>query len=624
VLRDNELQRRALVSVLVVAWVGVLKQQAATIVHLPVARALDGRYRLEAQIGAGGLGVVYRATHEKLDKAVAVKLLHAHCGGDPVMRARFEREAKALAALEHPNIVLVTDYGVERDAPYLVMELLEGQTLAECLMDGAIAEQKAHELALSLLEALAYVHQSGLVHRDIKPSNVFLQRLKNGDERLKLLDFGLAKFLLPQAPEPEPGMTRSGAVLGTPAYMSPEQASGEVVDARSDVYAAGVLLIEMLSGRLPFEGDAIEQLRGHLLLDVPPLAKLNPARIAHPQLDAFFACALAKRPSERFADATSMLAALEALPRPLFTTDGAAAPARSPELDVPTAPTLAVSSQTTEKDPATTAKRSGRRSWLLALLLVALCAVIYQRRSQLPSQAHIEEAASTIAEAARNIDTSKFDLPDAPAQAPAPRAERTEAPPAPALAQNSTAGSNADAQLEAEATHDPVSQTVPGAAEVEELTPAIAAKPRAPARNPWRRPLPRELRELRTAINKNARKADQAVTRLHRYNREHPDDVRGFLLLGSLYAKRDWSTDAISQYQIAYRIDPGSRGAPEILPSALDMIVRGFATSRATRFIESVYRSDALGSVNRAIRLHHDDPRVVARLTSLQTRLQTK
>jgi hypothetical protein len=293
-------------------------------------------------------------------------------------------------------------------------------------------------------------------------------------------------------------------------------------------------------------------------------------------------------------------------------------------LELQTAPTVAQASQATEKDlPALAhapAKRSSRRVWLLAAIFLALCAVLYQRRSQLPSTAHIEEAARNIEEAARNIDTSKFDLP----QEAAPPPERTDHEPLPALAQGNSAGSNAAAQLEAEATHDPVAQAAGAAAEVEELTPAIAAKPRPAARNPWKRPLPRELRDLRAAINKNARKADQAVVHLHRYNREHRDDVRGFLLLGSLYAKRDWSTDAISQYQIAYRIDPASRGAPEILPSVLDMVARGFATNRASRFIESVYRSDALSSVNRALRTHHDDPRAVARLTSLQARLQAK
>jgi serine/threonine protein kinase len=198
-----------------------VKQQRAAVSQ---ARTLDGRYRLEGEIGSGGLGVVYRAEHEKLAKPVAIKLLHAHCGGDPVLRARFEREAKALAALDHPNIVRVTDYGVEGDTPYLVMELLEGQSLAERMALGALDEANAHELALPLLSALAYVHAAGLVHRDVKPGNVFLQRTKDGSERLKLLDFGLAKFTLGTLEDAS--VTRSGAVLGTPAYMSPEQASG--------------------------------------------------------------------------------------------------------------------------------------------------------------------------------------------------------------------------------------------------------------------------------------------------------------------------------------------------------------------------------------------------------------
>src|SRR5262249_24558099 len=151
------------------------------------------RYRLEGEIGAGALGVVYRATHEKLVKLVAIKLLHEHCGGSPLVRGRFEREAKALASLDHPNVVAVTDFGIADDTPYLVMELLEGETLAERLKRGALDQTSAQTLAEALLRALGFVHARGLVHRDVKPGNVFLQRAAHG-ERLKLLDFGLAKF----------------------------------------------------------------------------------------------------------------------------------------------------------------------------------------------------------------------------------------------------------------------------------------------------------------------------------------------------------------------------------------------------------------------------------------------
>jgi eukaryotic-like serine/threonine-protein kinase len=220
-----------------VAFSNVVEEEAGVPNPSAIGRALDGRYRLEAEIGVGGLGAVYRATHEKLDKSVAIKLLHQHCGTSELLRGRFEREAKALATLDHPNIVSVTDFGIAEDTPYLVMELLEGETLAERLDRGPLAGTEAPKLIKELLAALRFVHERGLVHRDMKPSNVFLQRLPSGGERVKILDFGLAKFMGPDpAPEKsEPTLTRAGAVVGTPAYMSPEQAAGDSADARSDV-----------------------------------------------------------------------------------------------------------------------------------------------------------------------------------------------------------------------------------------------------------------------------------------------------------------------------------------------------------------------------------------------------
>src|SRR5262245_42900584 len=176
--------------------------------------------------------------------------MHESFGESQVQRGRFAREAKALAALQHPNIVAVLDYGVSDARPYLVMELLEGETLAQRLQRGPLPLDRALQIIQQLLEALAFMHRSKLVHRDVKPSNVFLQRTRDGYDRVKVLDFGLAKFTAETAAS-DPTLTRDGAIVGTPAYMSPEQATGEEVDARSDVYTAGVIMFRTLSGRLP-------------------------------------------------------------------------------------------------------------------------------------------------------------------------------------------------------------------------------------------------------------------------------------------------------------------------------------------------------------------------------------
>jgi hypothetical protein len=590
----------------------VVKQQAAAVVQVAAGRALDGRYRLDVEIGTGGLGVVYRATHEKLARSVAVKLLHAHLGDDALMRARFEREARALAALEHPNIVSVTDFGVEGDTPYLVMELLEGQTLAERLTQGALDEANARELALSLLSALAYVHAAGLVHRDVKPGNVFLHRLKEGGERLKLLDFGLAKFVLGEAPE-DSSLTRSGTVVGTPAYMSPEQASGEVADARSDVYAAGVLILELVAGRLPFPGDPIEQLRGHLVAEIPKLAELNTARVAHPEFDAFIRRALAKRPAERFEDAKQMVIALEALPRPWFTRPSSVnaddhartlVKAEALTVDMSTASGAPEALAPAER-PAEAARRPQRarrsllaRAWPLALALAAgLGAWAYRTRPvAAPDAAAVE----------------------VPLQAAAPQLQTAPS----AAAPEPPAPSEPDALPAAESGDDTERHAEPIESESDDVpAPAVVAapRPRSPARNPWSRGVPKELRSVRTAAAKGARGSDHMIASLRRYNREHPSDVRGHLLLAGLYANREWRADALTQFQIAYQLDPSARGAPEMLPTLIGMVARG--SGGAIRSIESVYRGEALPAVNRALRAHRDDARAVARLTNLRSRL---
>src|SRR5262245_20621515 len=190
-------------------------------IELPdlVGRDFDGRYAIEAELGRGGIGVVYRADSRRLGRKVAIKVLREDLAGR-AQRRRFEREAKALATLAHANVVAILDYGVSENMPYLVMELLEGMTLADAMrVNRPLAVARVRAIMRQLLAGLSYVHGSGLVHRDLKPGNVFLERARRGEEeQVKLLDFGMAKFLEPQ-PGIETSLTRTGDVFGTPAYM---------------------------------------------------------------------------------------------------------------------------------------------------------------------------------------------------------------------------------------------------------------------------------------------------------------------------------------------------------------------------------------------------------------------
>ncbi|HEX7669805.1 MAG TPA: serine/threonine-protein kinase, partial [Polyangiaceae bacterium] len=274
-----------------------------------IGSELDGKYKIEAELGSGGAGTVYRGRNTLLGTGVAIKVIHPSLSQSVELRQRFEREARALAALSHPNIVSIVDSGVTADIAYLVMDLLEGETLAGRLNRGPLSLGVAAPLLHELLGALAYVHSQGLVHRDVKPANVFLESVPGGvPPRVRLLDFGLAKFLAPEAGAP--ALTRAGQVFGTPSYMAPEQIAGQPADARADLYAAGIVFFEMLSGAPPFRGDGSEVLRQHVMEELPMAAL--PSEAATPEIVALLQRATAKTRAERFASATEMLAALDA------------------------------------------------------------------------------------------------------------------------------------------------------------------------------------------------------------------------------------------------------------------------------------------------------------------------
>jgi serine/threonine protein kinase len=288
-----------------------------------VGRTLDERYRIDRVLGAGGLGTVYLATHLRLDRSVAVKMLHRELLPSVELRQRFDREVKTLSRLSHPHIVTLTDSGVLDDGMgYLVMELLEGHSLEERLREqGALEPDEAIEITRQMLLGLAEAHDKGVLHRDLKPANVFIHPLAEG-LHVKLLDFGLAKVRGDIATHPGayPTLTADGVIVGTPTYMAPEQATGGDVTVTADVYAVGIVLFEMLTGRPPFRSEnKLETIRAHMLSPVPELDAIAPELAPTDALRAFVHRALAKERTKRFADARTMLRELDALPRPAAT-----------------------------------------------------------------------------------------------------------------------------------------------------------------------------------------------------------------------------------------------------------------------------------------------------------------
>jgi serine/threonine-protein kinase len=283
-----------------------------------------GHYDILEPIGAGGMGEVYKGRDSRLNRAVAIKILPAQFASDPQRRTRFEREAHAVAALSHPNVVSIFDFDITSQPPYAVTELLEGQTLREALGRGALPWRRAADWGRQIALGLAAAHAKGIVHRDLKPENVFI----TVEGRAKVLDFGLAKA----QPEPESGVspseaqtashvTREGAVLGTVPYMSPEQARGESADARSDIFALGAILYEMLAGRRPFPGPSLAETLAAILGPEPPALAASNVDIPT-GLDRIVMRCLAKRREDRFQSARDLAFALESLAEAPAATAG--------------------------------------------------------------------------------------------------------------------------------------------------------------------------------------------------------------------------------------------------------------------------------------------------------------
>ena len=225
-----------------------------------------GPYDILAPLGAGGMGLVFRARDTRLGREVALKTLPPESLADPSRRQRFEAEARAASALNHPNVVSVFDVGTENGTPFLVTELLSGETLREKLKRGPLPPRKVIELAVQAAHGLAAVHDKGLVHRDLKPDNLFITR----EGSLKILDFGVARTT--ESATPPAGtlpLTQSGAIMGTAGYMAPEQVRGQVADARSDLFALGAIIYECLTGQLAFPGETPVE-RGYKILNADP------------------------------------------------------------------------------------------------------------------------------------------------------------------------------------------------------------------------------------------------------------------------------------------------------------------------------------------------------------------
>jgi eukaryotic-like serine/threonine-protein kinase len=349
-----------------------------------IGREIGGRYRLTAPLGEGGMSTLWRAVDQQLDREVAVKILRPQYSADPGFAARFRQEARAVASLSHPNIVSVYDYGTDAEGAtqYIVMELVEGRDLAAILKQrGRIGTDDAVQVAIAVASALEAAHRRGIVHRDVKPGNILI----TDDGGVKVTDFGIARAVS------EASMTVTGTTLGSVHYFSPEQARGDEVTGRSDVYALGIVLYEMLTGHRPFEGDSAAGVALKRLTENPPRPMVGGQPLPA-GLEAILRRALEREPDQRFPDAGSFAEALRAWRKdpgaaPAGLVGALPVPAPVPASGEPTVyvpPPVARPSDRAPYagPPRQQARRVQRREaqpwwiWLLALLAVLLLGII--------------------------------------------------------------------------------------------------------------------------------------------------------------------------------------------------------------------------------------------------------
>jgi serine/threonine-protein kinase len=587
-----------------------------------IGRRLDGRYEVLGRLGEGGVGVVYRGKQVHLGREVAIKVLHKDAAIIPEWRRRFEREAQALSALAHPNVVPVTDSGFDNGVPFLVMELLQGKTLADLLKEGPLPLWRGLDIARQTLRGLAFAHGKGIVHRDLKPANVFLQELPDQSDHVRLLDFGMVKFLeKSESGASAETLTRAGVVFGTPAYLSPEQAKGGPADARTDVYAMGCVLFQLLSGRRPFTEDTYEGVvMAHLTQPVPALAKVRPGLSVIASFQPVVEKAMAKKPSARFKDADAMLHALETVIHKL--------------------PDSALKAGRRKPTPRPLRVVPARSSFFRrALLVVAVAAGLgataatwLRGRHEHPTSGEV----ATVPAEPRPKKAPRAQPAPPPAPKPAPPAAPPPIPaaptasPAPSPASPPPTPAKAEPPAgEAHASADPgpsPGKEAPAEEpdEADQPKPSKARDPAAPktrARNPWKDPVPSALRSIRDRVNHNAHLSQKALQPLYDFAHKNPTDARPWLLLGRAYAQTDWYSDSVDRYVRAYRVDSTSRGDPQMLADLLKGAAHPTAGRAAARAIRDIYGAEAIPALEKAMKARANEKEAIARLTRLRESL---
>ena len=537
---------------------------------------LDGRYRVLEPVAQGAMGVVYRAERVKLGRIVAIKVLHDVLPDELSGRKRFEIEAMAMAKLEHPHCASVLDVGVHGDRPFVVMDFVSGQNLKDLIVNGPQPIPRATEIVRQVLSGLAHAHEHGIIHRDIKPANIVLSQKIGLGDHVKILDFGLARLH-----DTGQNLT-SGIVVGTPAYMAPEQIRGLELDSRVDLYACGVLLFELLTGQKPFQSDSddpIEVCRMHLSDPIPRLDAKLP-EVDFGELEAVVAKALAKAPDDRYASAQEYAAALDAaVPRrPSPPTIPPSPPSRSSVLvsgdligvgdaDASYPPAVEVSSadvmSTVQADPPRAGGPAGRAATPSAGLA----------RERSRTSAESETAGTFLGLAVTRPHTPT------PRPAPPPAVRKRWPRVAVLVVAALAAGGVAVAVLAGGgAPAEPASRVDAGLMH-------DAAGP------------PDPIREITARAGSLLAQGDReaALDLLGRSRRQYPDSAALAYAAGRIYFSKFYWTDGLKSFRDAIRSDPSYRADPELIKTVL----RGFNMTPTYNEDLAGFLRDDIGSAAR-------------------------
>jgi len=570
-----------------------------------IGSLVDDRYKILEVMAAGSMGAVYKAERVPVGKVVAIKFLHASFASDSEFQARFERETRVMSKLSHPNCVGVIDFGVWQDEPYLVMDFVAGTTVRALIDKGPLPAPRALALTKQIAAGLAHAHAQGITHRDIKPANIMITEEIGHGERVRILDFGLARLRGNVGRD----ATQTNMVVGTPNYMAPEQTvPGSNIDARTDIYAVGVVLYEMIVGDRPFHAEETLQLLGmHRAAPIPRIADRVPEGTELPNgLQALIDKAMAKAPDARFQTAIELASAIDDViagkrDSMIDVTIPNAPSNKSGEALAPTMLKISTQNDALSDDDDEPPRRSRFwRTMLTAMILVggaaAMAGYLIHRNANKPQPPKSIDAAIVIDAAAGSAIVAVV-VPDAAQVVVADAAPAIDAPvdaPIDAVEQGSAgsavgsgAGSGSD---EIEMDPNTAEDLDPQKGSAEVAATEAADEPEsgsaAEAKTPEPPPAVKKATTLHDAVQliKEGQR-EPALAALARLHRDNPKSAYIPFLMGNLYFDKLWWSAALDNYQEAIRKSGAYRNNPTLNKNVITMLSSGKTRQRATNFL---------------------------------------